>query len=745
MVERDPNDGDKTNVRVVSDAIPKDDYSDEYQVTWPIFVYWILPVLIISMFTRFVCDPEAASGLRFGQVDEHNDISTKTSTASSATSPSIMPTVSPSPQRPKRKPTPVPTMVENKPTQYIDVVQKIKRRRLDWDSTDSSSMLVKKDESTKSSSFENASKSQGQQRGPSTDPTRAALLDKIETLRTNHANDPTNLLKIIDLADALRLFDVQYHDGGSMQEEAISTYKNAISLAVHERKTKISNGEETNRSLSGTVNIPEEITLDYSARSIDGILCALHTSLGKVYFMANMFERAVQSYTNALDIEPYYLDATSSRGSARIILGKFEDAGKDFTKVVENDKEKRFLDVYTGLGRILQANESAVPSGWEPIIERLNYMIPALESQYEKMSASGGKNMIANTLNRLLHVLFVYHDVKTKDTEQAWQSISKSFKYKMSALPEWNAGFEKQKIAATKQIFREGFWPENVGSKTSVPIFIVGFVRSGSTLLERILDAHPQIEGFGENSIFNGMLDSIRNKIVETSLKGDSNEMASVISTLADNVIDEMHNRWKMLTSLKEETAVNPKRYVDKMLTNYYNIGFIHMLFPRAMILHVVREPLDTLWSAYKHEFPAGTLDYTSDFSSLVDLYDGYRNLMDHWDKELPGRVTHVKYEDIVHDMPGVARKIIAAASLEWDDSLLEFHKIKKGVNTLSTTQVRKGVYKHSLQAWKKYESYLSPLIKLLGDKVAYDINTSLPGYSPPDNVNDEMVSTDEL
>lgn len=98
------------------------------------------------------------------------------------------------------------------------------------------------------------------------------------------------------------------------------------------------------------------------------------------------------------------------------------------------------------------------------------------------------------------------------------------------------------------------------------------------------------------------------------------------------------------------------------MLTNYYNVGFIHLLYPNALILHVAREPMDTIFSAYKHEFPPGTLDYTSDMEALAELYHAYRDLIEHWDQVLPGRVTHVRYQDMVNDMPGVARAIISAS-----------------------------------------------------------------------------------
>mmetsp|Transcript_24809 Transcript_24809/g.71718 ORF Transcript_24809/g.71718 Transcript_24809/m.71718 type:complete len:530 (-) Transcript_24809:57-1646(-) len=529
-----------------------------------------------------------------------------------------------------------------------------------------------------------------------------------------------------------------------MQEEAIAAHQHALKLALEKRKFALEAGEETNRALTGVIDVNEEIVLDYSARSIDGILCAVYTSLGKTFFMANMFEKAVESYTEAIKIEPTYLDALAARGSSLIILGRYEDAARDFKNVIEWDTKRRFLDSFTGLARVLQAKESALPEGWEPMIQTLQDLIQILENQMDKIEHSEGRTLVGNSLARMYHVLFNYHDTKTLNIEHAWESLTRAYKFKMDSLPPWNHGFETQKIQSTKQIFHAGFWPD-VGSVSEVPIFIIGFVRSGSTLLERILDAHPEIVGLGENSVFNGQLDKIRNQIVQTSMLGDPKSLKDDIQRLADGVVNEMKSRWNLIASTEDRAAdkPTPRKYVDKMLTNYYNVGFIHMLFPKALILHVAREPMDTIFSAYKHEFPSGTLDYTSSFESLAELYHGYRDIMDHWDATLPGRITHIKYEDMVRDTPGVTKAIIDATGLDWHDDILNFHKKKQAVNTLSSTQVRKGIYTDSLQAWRKYEVYLQPLLKLIGNRVHYDLKTTVPNYKPKsgdiDMLNDEL------
>jgi len=108
--------------------------------------------------------------------------------------------------------------------------------------------------------------------------------------------------------------------------------------------------------------------------------------------------------------------------------------------------------------------------------------------------------------------------------------------------------------------------------------------------------------------------------------------------------------------------------------------------------------------------------------------------VMEHGVTVLPGRVTHIRYEDMVTDLPNIAPKIIEAAGVPWDPTVLEFHKKKHAVNTLSTTQVRKGVYSHHFKGWKRYEKFLQPLHDRVGKRVEYDLKTTLSGYTPPNS-----------
>lgn len=731
---------DPTTATTASSSCNETATTDKEQETSPcdndpsmslsLFFYWVLPVLCFALFSRYTVDTSIPT-IPLENVSRKANFERK------------RPGYKKPKQPPSSKPTPRPTandhMPTDWPTAYRTTLMSIEsRRRSIEDRRDEEETVQASEASSRSNSQQQhqqeqqSSESDAQPQSTLDDPKRAMFRKHIATLKEQHEANPDHLLNALSYAEAMRVYDTQFHEGGRYEAPCLRLFETVVRLAKQHRAEAIQKGLPT--TLPGQTSVQDELLLDLASRSPDGLLCAIYTAYGKALFMANRFSQAVDAYNECLDSELQhadYWDAVNARGSSFLILGKYEEAGRDLVNVIQNDGDRLlFTDAFDGLSRVLQAKEEAVEGGWDVLVQAVDPLIAKLEKK--KAAENNANPELAKMLNRLYHAMFLYHDSKTKDHFKAFQVLQRGYEHKMGALPPWQAGIEQQKVMQTMTIFAEGFWPKGMGSPSKDPIFIVGFVRSGSTLLERVLDAHPQIAGTGENSVFNGRLSEIRDAIVKASSESPQ-ALNSVILQKADSVVADMKQRWKVQSAAEQNNdTTEPQRYVDKMLTNYYNLGFIHMIWPNALVLHVVRDPMDTVFSAYKHEFPAGSLDYTSDFRSLAELYQGYRDIMDHWDRVLPGRVTHVRYEDLVHDMPGMARAIVGATGLEWDDSVLDFHSKKHAVNTLSTTQVRKSIYKDALEAWKKYETELQPLVQLLGDRAKTNFKTTLPNYQPP-------------
>jgi tetratricopeptide (TPR) repeat protein len=711
----------------------------------PIFIVWILPLFAIALYGRLLAD---VTPITIPVVDHQN----------SRQRPSTPPVavkkkrVQPPSSTPSRHALSIPS---SWPTSYVETVKTIHKRRRripgfpgDIDTLfparingDSSGVSNRQEEH---STTRTKSKRSGDRESAADDNSakvQAQQQIKDLTREFRNSNDNKDLFRGILAAEAMRYYTMTYHEGGTYERQSIALYNELIVLGQTIRRTD-------------GMTVHQEVVLDYHEKSHDAVLCGLYTALGKTYFLASLFERAVTSYDSCLERldNGDYLDARNARGSALIVLGRYEPAGRDLLHVIYQDHHRFFVDAFTGLARVLEAQADAVDGGWEALIGPTNDLIPLYEYKHKDESQTVAA---AATLARLHHVLFTYHEKKTKDYKTAYHHLEKAHMYKLSTLPPWNGANEKLKVMQLQSIFTAGFWGvQKTGSDTKVPIFIIGFVRSGSTLLERILDAHPDIVGTGEDSVFNGRLGDMRNAIVAASNSGG--DLADVTESLAEDVIEEMYRRWRAMaedsTAATDDASSSssnttggdvpaikipqklsrPKRLADKMLTNYYNVGFIEMLYPNALILHVAREPMDSIFSAFKHDFPTGTLDYTSDLDGVTDLYRAYRDVMDHWDQVLPGRITHIRYEDMVNDFAGTARAIVNATGLPWHDAVLQFHRQKHAVNTFSSTQVRKGVYKDSLQFWKRYEQELAPLVQRVGDRVHYHLQTTLAGYTPP-------------
>lgn len=252
-----------------------------------------------------------------------------------------------------------------------------------------------------------------------------------------------------------------------------------------------------------------------------------------------------------------------------------------------------------------------------------------------------------------------------------------------------------------ESLFTPGFIAEEQGhgSHLRTPIFIVGMPRSGSTLIEQILSSHAKVQGLGET---NALLDAVAGKYPIKFLQPHG---PNHFRELADAYLANMHDRGWTASA----------RFIDKMLHNYVLIGMIHLMFPKATILHAVRDPVDTCLSNFRTLFLTAQ-EESYDLADIGRAYVRYREMMAHWDKVLPGRVIDVDHEALVADPESRIRWLVTeACGLTWDPACLDFHKTQRSVRTASIVQVRQPIFKTSVERWRKYEKHLGPLLEALG------------------------------
>jgi tetratricopeptide (TPR) repeat protein len=213
--------------------------------------------------------------------------------------------------------------------------------------------------------------------------------------------------------------------------------------------------------------------------------------------------------------------------------------------------------------------------------------------------------------------------------------------------------------------FTRTFTPEFIaqhqggGHPFAAPIFIVGLPRCGSTLLEQILASHSAIRGMGEaGSLGHFSRDHF-------PLNPGATKTPEHFRRLADRYISNM-------VSLGWDGRL---RILDKTLNNFHVVGLIHLMFPRAVILHSVRDPVDTCLGCYRKLFRTSN-EWTYDLRDIGQVYVEYRQMMDHWAKVLPGRIVDVSYEALVADPDAQIRQLVTATcGLEWEDACLNFHE----------------------------------------------------------------------
>jgi tetratricopeptide (TPR) repeat protein len=275
-----------------------------------------------------------------------------------------------------------------------------------------------------------------------------------------------------------------------------------------------------------------------------------------------------------------------------------------------------------------------------------------------------------------------------------------TFAYDAAATEHWMASVAEAFSAVTLERLAEG------GDASEVPVFVVGLPRSGTTLIEQILAAHPKVHGAGELKVMQQITDRTA---------GPDGRIAGFPQMILGMQLQDVPKLGRYYLDRVRPKAPGAARIVDKMPANFLYAGLIHAILPKARIIHSMRGEADTCLSCYTKLF-AGEQRFTYELSELGRFANAYKTLMAHWRSVLPAETfLEVRYEDVVDDLEGQAKRMIGFLGLDWDPACLAYYKNKRQIRTASLEQVRQPIYRSSVGRWKKYASHLGPLLQTLG------------------------------
>ncbi|TAN07458.1 MAG: sulfotransferase family protein [Rhodanobacteraceae bacterium] len=265
-----------------------------------------------------------------------------------------------------------------------------------------------------------------------------------------------------------------------------------------------------------------------------------------------------------------------------------------------------------------------------------------------------------------------------------------------------------QRIAATFTADMLRAAPQVRKHDARVPIFIVGMPRSGTTLVEAILAAHPSVHAGGEMRYLPETLKAA----FGFDDPGDHTAYPEVVPALTQDAL------WKLGAAYLDRVwrqAPGASHITDKLTGNYLHAGMIRLALPQAKIVHVVRDPLDACFSCFANVFERGSVPYTYELGTLGRYCARYLELMRHWRRVLPAdAVLDVRYEELVADPDAQIRRLLGYVGLPWDPKCLAFHANRHAVRTVSLGQVRRPIYRSSVARWEHFQTHLGPLIAIL-------------------------------
>lgn len=349
----------------------------------------------------------------------------------------------------------------------------------------------------------------------------------------------------------------------------------------------------------------------------------------------------------------------------------------------------------------LRADPRLLQSSW--MLASVRRQTPAanhlerLRRQLKSAQPGGeGEAYVAFALYKELHDL--------GDFEGAWEALARGCAVKRR-LMQYSIRDDVETVdALVAQCDRDFLGSTSAVRQPSVPIFIVGMHRSGTTLLERMLAGHSQVGDAGETSAFEAQLHLATDHVshgkpdLETVRRAATADFDAIATGYARSA------RW---------LSRGKPYYTEKLPMNFWNVGYIAKALPQARILHLVRDPIDTCFSNLRTLF-SGVASYSYDQAELAAFYLQYRRMMAHWHEVMPGRVLDVHYDELVADPDTVAARVAQYCGLDYEPAIVDVTRASGRVATASAGLARQGIRKDRGRQWEPFAEHLLPLREAL-------------------------------
>jgi len=498
-------------------------------------------------------------------------------------------------------------------------------------------------------------------------------------------------------------------------------------------------------ALRGLGQLDEAAASYRRALAIDPNFAGAHSNLGDVLRDLGRLAEAASSCRRATELQPDLAGAHNSLGNALLDLGQLAEAAASYGRAVALKRD--FAEAHINLALVLrqQGRSAEAEACCETALEMNPDSAPAVVLQAE-LQADNGRFAEAEELFRsaaaidlelpeawagiahlrkmtrndtawaaqaqriagqrlpprrevyLRFAIGKYFD-DVKDFDNAFVNFRRAHELKKTYGPAYD---RRQQTRAVDAMIR--FYDEEWAARTPIgrgaaarPVFIVGMPRSGTTLAEQILASHPAVFGAGELSYW------------MTTVSAEHESSAQRDGAAGGIADDRAAEYLRLLKNLSPDAL----RVIDKMPANFLHLGLIHEALPNARIIHMRRNPIDTCLSIYFQHFKTGH-PYADDLEDLAQYYAEYLRLMAHWKARLPeGTILEVSYEDLVDDQETWSRNMLRFIDVPWDPRCIDFHRTDRSVMTASKWQVRQKMNRSSIERWRNYEKFISPLLIL--------------------------------